>query len=78
MLLILRAIIVIIYSILICIFGCIWCLFSPRDPRHVATFGRLFGKLSTVFGLKVELRRPEGACDLHRQPPEQLRHGHCG
>lgn len=61
MLLILRAIIVIIYSILICVFGCIWCLFSPRDPRHVATFGHLFGKLSTVFGLKVDLRRPEGA-----------------
>ena len=61
MLLILRAIIVVIYSILICIFGCIWCLFSPRDPRHVATFGRLFGKLSTVFGLKVDLRKPEGA-----------------
>ena len=61
MLLILRAIIVVIYSILVCISGCIWCLFSPRNPRHVATFGHLFGKLSTVFGLKVELRRPEGA-----------------
>ncbi|MGB9096149.1 1-acylglycerol-3-phosphate O-acyltransferase [Erwinia sp.] len=61
MLSILRFIIVVIYSILVCVFGCIWCLFSPRNPRHVATFGHLFGKLSTVFGLKVELRRPEGA-----------------
>ncbi|WP_455864350.1 1-acylglycerol-3-phosphate O-acyltransferase [Pantoea agglomerans] len=61
MLSILRFIVVVIYSILVCVFGCIWCLFSPRNPRHVATFGHLFGKLSTVFGLKVELRRPEGA-----------------
>jgi 1-acyl-sn-glycerol-3-phosphate acyltransferase len=61
MLLILRTIIVVIYSILVCVFGCIWCLFSPRNPRHVATFGHLFGKLSTVFGVKVELRRPPGA-----------------
>lgn len=61
MLLILRTIIVVIYSTLLSIFGCIWCLFSPRNPRHVATFGHLFGKLSTLFGLKVELRRPEGA-----------------
>lgn len=61
MLAILRFIVVVIYSILVCVFGCIWCLFSPRNPRHVATFGHLFGKLSTVFGLKVELRRPEGA-----------------
>ncbi|WP_428944217.1 1-acylglycerol-3-phosphate O-acyltransferase [Pantoea sp. FN060301] len=61
MLSILRIIIVIIYSILVCVFGCIYCLFSPRNPRHVATFGHLFGRLSGVFGLKVELRRPEGA-----------------
>nr|WP_024966844.1 1-acylglycerol-3-phosphate O-acyltransferase [Pantoea sp. IMH] len=61
MLSILRIIVVIIYSILVCVFGCIYCLFSPRNPRHVATFGHLFGRLSGVFGLKVELRRPEGA-----------------
>lgn len=61
MLSILRFIVVVIYSILVCVFGCIYCLFSPRNPRHVATFGHLFGKLSSVFGLKVELRRPEGA-----------------
>lgn len=63
MLSILRFIIVVVYSILVCIFGCIYCLFSPRNPRHVATFGHLFGKLSTVFGLKVEMRRPPGADD---------------
>ncbi len=62
MLLILRAIVVIIYSLLVSIFGCIYCLiFFPRNPRHVATFGRAYGRLSTVLGVKVELRRPEGA-----------------
>jgi 1-acyl-sn-glycerol-3-phosphate acyltransferase len=38
-------------------FGCI-CLFSPRNPKHVATFGHLFGKLSPL-GLKVELRKAD-------------------
>ncbi|MCX8957898.1 1-acylglycerol-3-phosphate O-acyltransferase [Erwinia psidii] len=61
MLSILRFIIVITYSVLVCVFGSIYCLFSPRNPRHVATFGHLFGRLSTVFGLKVELRKPAGA-----------------
>ncbi|OFC61753.1 1-acylglycerol-3-phosphate O-acyltransferase [Candidatus Erwinia dacicola] len=61
MLAILRTIIVVVYSILLCIFGCIYCLFSPRNPRHVATFGHLFGRLAPVFGLKVELRKPQGA-----------------
>lgn len=60
MLLILRIIFVVIYCILVCILGCIWCLFSPRNPRHVATFGHMFGRLSTVFGLKVEKRYPQG------------------
>jgi 1-acyl-sn-glycerol-3-phosphate acyltransferase len=36
-------------------------LFSPRNPKHVATFGHLFGRLSPVFGLKVELRKPADA-----------------
>ncbi|HEI8866986.1 1-acylglycerol-3-phosphate O-acyltransferase [Serratia sp. AKBS12] len=63
MLLILRAVFVTVFCILVCIFGSIYCLFSPRNPRHVATFGHLFGRLSTVFGLKVEVRRPAGADD---------------
>ncbi|ARJ42418.1 1-acyl-sn-glycerol-3-phosphate acyltransferase [Pantoea alhagi] len=61
MLLILRVFLVVIYSILVCVFGCIWCLFSPRNPRHVATFGHLFGALAPLFGVKVEIRKPEGA-----------------
>ncbi|GKV95928.1 1-acylglycerol-3-phosphate O-acyltransferase [Pectobacterium aroidearum] len=61
MLSILRFLVVVIFSILVCIFGLFYCLFSPRNPRHVATFGHLFGRLSTVFGLKVEMRIPEEA-----------------
>ncbi|CAJ0990878.1 1-acylglycerol-3-phosphate O-acyltransferase [Pantoea sp. Nvir] len=61
MILMFRAIFVVVYSIVICVFGSIWCLFSPRDPRHVATFGHLFGRLSWVFGIKVELRKPKNA-----------------
>ncbi|EKM0526299.1 1-acylglycerol-3-phosphate O-acyltransferase [Cronobacter turicensis] len=61
MLSIVRMIIVVLYSIVVSVLGCIWCLFSPRNPRHVATFGHLFGRLSTVFGLKVELRKPQDA-----------------
>ncbi|MEC5319923.1 1-acylglycerol-3-phosphate O-acyltransferase [Brenneria populi subsp. brevivirga] len=67
MLFILRFIVVIVFSILVCVFGSIYCLFSPKNPRHVATFGRLFGRLSVVFGLKVEVR----------VPPEAAHYGNC-
>ncbi|GAA3583399.1 1-acylglycerol-3-phosphate O-acyltransferase [Gibbsiella greigii] len=61
MLLILRAVFVTLFCILVCVFGSIYCLFSPRNPRHVATFGHLFGRLSRVFGLKVQVRKPAAA-----------------
>ncbi|KIS44525.1 1-acylglycerol-3-phosphate O-acyltransferase [Kosakonia radicincitans] len=61
MLFIFRIIIVVVYSILVCVFGSIYCLFSPRNPKHVATFGHMFGRLAPVLGLKVETRLPPGA-----------------
>ncbi len=61
MLFIFRVIFVVIYCIVVCVLGCLYCLFSPRNPKHVATFGHLFGRLSPVFGLKVELRKPADA-----------------
>ncbi|MDT3253027.1 1-acylglycerol-3-phosphate O-acyltransferase [Serratia sp. root2] len=62
MLLILRAVLATLYCLLVCIFGSIYCLLlRPRDPRHVATFGHLFGRLSGLFGLKVEVRVPADA-----------------
>lgn len=63
MLLILRVILAIIYCLLVCIFGTIYCLFAPRNPRHVETFGHLFGRMSTLFGLKVKIRIPFPACN---------------
>ncbi len=46
-----------------------WCAYlavfiacsARATPKHVATFGHLFGRLSPVFGLKVELRKPADA-----------------
>jgi len=58
MLLILRVFIAVVYCVLVCVFGTVYCLFSPHNPRHVATFGHLFGRMSTLFGLKVEIRVP--------------------
>ncbi|WP_413736952.1 1-acylglycerol-3-phosphate O-acyltransferase [Sodalis sp. RH21] len=58
MLAIIRTIVVVLLSICICVFGLIYCLFSPRNPRHVATFGRMFGRMAPLLGLKVELRYP--------------------
>ncbi|MGL4600331.1 MAG: 1-acylglycerol-3-phosphate O-acyltransferase [Plesiomonas sp.] len=56
MLVVFRAIIVVLYALLVSIFGSLYCLFSPRNPRHVYTFGRLFSKLDRVLGLRVERR----------------------
>lgn len=61
MLALLRAIIVIIYTILVCVLGGIYCLFSPRNPKHVMTFGHMFGRLSKVFGIKIIDRIPKKA-----------------
>ena len=61
MIAILRIIAVAIFAIFMFIFGCGYCLFSPRNPRHVFTFGRMFGRMSKVFGIKLELRIPDDA-----------------
>ena len=58
MLAIIRIVLVIVLSACICVIGLIFCLFSPRDPRHVATFGHWFGRLAPLLGLTVELRYP--------------------
>ncbi|ETS98407.1 1-acylglycerol-3-phosphate O-acyltransferase [Providencia sp. PROV188] len=63
MLALIRAIIVIIFTICVCVGGSIYCLFSPRNPRHVMTFGRMFGRLSHVFGIKMIDRVPAKAKD---------------
>mgnify|MGYP000465840193 FL=1 len=61
MIAILRIFAVAIFAILMFIFGCGYCLLSPRNPKHVFTFGRYFGRMSKIFGMKLELRIPEDA-----------------
>ncbi|WP_408900469.1 1-acylglycerol-3-phosphate O-acyltransferase [Photobacterium piscicola] len=61
MIYILRMIAVAIFAIVTFVFGCGYCLFSPRNPKHVYTFGRLFSKMSRVVGIKLEIRYAEGA-----------------
>ncbi|NOH35359.1 1-acylglycerol-3-phosphate O-acyltransferase [Vibrio chagasii] len=61
MIAILRIFALAIFAILMFVFGCGYCLLSPRNPKHVFTFGRYFGRMSKVFGIKLELRIPEDA-----------------
>ena len=61
MLAILRIIIVIFYCIFGSLAGILICLTSPRNPKQVMTFGRMYGKLSHVFGIKMVYRIPEEA-----------------
>lgn len=63
MLAIFRIIIVILFTILVCVLGCFYCLLSPRNPHHVMRFGRLFGKLSYVFGITIINRVPSEVKD---------------
>ncbi|WP_154124709.1 1-acylglycerol-3-phosphate O-acyltransferase [Grimontia hollisae] len=58
---ILRLLAVALFAIVMFVFGCGYCLFSPRNPKHVYTFGRLFGKLSSLFGIKLHLRQSEAS-----------------
>ncbi|WP_114787788.1 1-acylglycerol-3-phosphate O-acyltransferase [Vibrio tetraodonis] len=61
MIALLRVFAVAIFAIVMFIFGCGYCLLSPRNPKHVFTFGRLFSKMSRVFGVTLELRIPSDA-----------------
>ncbi|HDL8054683.1 1-acylglycerol-3-phosphate O-acyltransferase [Yersinia enterocolitica] len=59
MLLILRTVLAVLYCVLVCVFGSIYCLFRPRNPRNLATFAHLFGRMSVLFGISVEQRIPK-------------------
>jgi len=61
MIALLRIIAVAVFAVVMFVFGCGYCLLSPRNPKHVFTFGRMFGAMSKVFGIKLELRLPEDA-----------------
>ena len=69
MLYIFRLIITVIYSILVCVFGSIYCLFSPRNPKHVATFGHMFLLDSTpLFSLKLGTLKTCRCCSFPNKP----------
>lgn len=61
MIALLRLFAVAIFAVVMFVFGCGYCLLSPRNPKHVFTFGRLFGRMSRVMGIKLDLRIPENA-----------------
>ncbi|UDG79932.1 1-acylglycerol-3-phosphate O-acyltransferase [Candidatus Steffania adelgidicola] len=56
MLAIARIVLIVLLSIIICIIGSIYCLFSPRNPSHVATFSRWFSRMSPLLGIQVDIR----------------------
>jgi len=61
MIALLRLLAVALFAVVMFVFGCGYCLFSPRNPKHVFRFGRYFGRMSKVFGIKLELRIPDDA-----------------
>ncbi|PMN93438.1 1-acylglycerol-3-phosphate O-acyltransferase [Enterovibrio norvegicus] len=58
---ILRLLAVALFAIVMLIFGCGYCLLSPRNPKNVYTVGRWFGKMSAIFGIKLEVRQSEAS-----------------
>ncbi|WPC73767.1 1-acylglycerol-3-phosphate O-acyltransferase [Vibrio porteresiae] len=54
-----RVIVVALFAIVMFVFGCAYCLLSPRNPKHVFTFGRLFAAMAPIFGIKLVFRVPE-------------------
>ncbi|CRK85996.1 1-acyl-sn-glycerol-3-phosphate acyltransferase [Candidatus Providencia siddallii] len=53
MLALFRITILIIIIPMIHIIGCIYCLCKPRNPNNTMIFGRIFGMLSILFGVKI-------------------------
>lgn len=56
MLAIIRVILFLMVSTLICIIGIIFCILNPRGLCYAAIFGRLFGSMTSIFGIKIEVR----------------------
>lgn len=59
MIALLRLVALAIFAVFTFVFGCGYCLLSPRNPKHVYTFGLWFARMSRVFGIKLEVRVPE-------------------
>ncbi len=59
MIALLRLVALAIFAVFTFVFGCGYCLFSPRNPKHVYTFGLWFARMAPVFGIKLEVRVPD-------------------
>lgn len=56
-----RVIAVALFAVFMFIFGVGYSLTSPRNPKHVFTFGRQFHRMARILGFKLDLRIPEDA-----------------
>lgn len=56
MIAIIRIILLLIISTYICVVGIICCMLNPRKLCYAAIFGRLFGSMAPIFGIKIEVR----------------------
>ncbi len=66
MLKICRIILIVICCILICLIGTVYSLIRFKNPNNVGVMARWFGRLSPLFGLKVEHRFPKDADKVGR------------
>lgn len=64
MLKLLRILIISFCCIVICLVGTTVSLIRFRHPNNVSVFARYFGRLSPLFGLKVEHRFPENVAQF--------------
>lgn len=51
-----RIILFLVFSISICIIGIICCLLNPYQWCYAAIFGRMFGCMVPIFGIRIEVR----------------------
>lgn len=56
MLAIVRIFLFLSLSSIICIIGIICCLFNPRQLCYAAIFGRFFGYMTCILGIKIKIR----------------------
>lgn len=66
MLKLVRIFVVVCCCILICVLGTLYALIHFRNPNNVSVVARWFGRLSPLFGLKVEHRFPDNADKVGR------------
>ncbi|ARC54887.1 acyl-phosphate glycerol 3-phosphate acyltransferase [Candidatus Riesia sp. GBBU] len=64
MLAIFRIIVTIVFSLIICVIGFLYCLFNIKNLDNVRVIGRIFGKLSYIFGIRIITRIPRSCKNL--------------